>query len=300
MSNIKPLLKRVCAYMIDLFIVLIISSLVSSIPFLNKNIDSYQETYEEYEEKYNEYADYYTLLEESYEDEEINEEEYLELIESTTYGEIITSKYEDTSISSSEYKEIVSSINEKFDDIASDYVYLLSKEGVSNSVITLVCTLLYFGVLQYFLNGKTLGKRLLKLQVVSNNDKKLNILNYLLRSLIVNDIFLNTVGIIFLLATSKTVYQHADNVISTVISLVEAVIIFLVLTREDKRGLHDLLFNTKVIETDMPEEPIKEEAEEKETTPIKETKSKSNLSSKSKSKKKIIDAEYKEKTNNKK
>jgi len=31
------------------------------------------------------------------------------------------------------------------------------------------------------------------------------------------------------------------------VSIVEAIIIFLVLTREDARGLHDLLFNTKVV-----------------------------------------------------
>lgn len=282
MKNIRPLMKRVGAYAIDLFIVLIIASFISNIPFLNKNMESYQKTYDEYEEKYNTYSEYLTLLEEKYQDEKITEEEYTELINSEEYKDLITSKYDDNKISQGEYKEIVESINNEFDKVVTDYVYILNKKGISNSIITLVCTLLYFGILQYFLKGQTIGKKLLKLKVVSASDKKINILNYILRSLIVNDILLNTISIIFLLLTSKKVYTQADNILSILISISEAVIIFLVLTREDQRGLHDLLFNTKVISTE--EETINEIKEESKIETIK-------------GKNKVIEAEFKEEVN---
>ena len=164
MKNLKPLMKRVCAYMIDLFIVMILASLVSSIPLLNKKMDKYQKTYSEYEDKYNIYSDYIKLLDEDYEDKEITEEEYNKLIENETYKEIIITKYEDSKITSGEYKKIVEKINSEFDLVAKDYTYILGKEGISNSIITLVCTLLYFGVAQYFLKGQTVGKKLLKLK----------------------------------------------------------------------------------------------------------------------------------------
>lgn len=279
MNNIKPLLKRVGAYVIDLFLVLIISSLLSSIPFLNANKEAYQKTYEEYEKEYNKYTDYLKLLEESYKDKSITEEEYSKLAESTEYQEIIAAEYEDNQISKDEYTEIVKNVNNKFDQIANDYIYILNKKGVSNSIITIVCTLLYFGILQYFLKGQTIGKKIIKLQVVSASDKKINIFNYLLRSLIVNDVLLNTISIIFLVFATKSIYTSANNIISMIISLVEALIIFLVLTREDRRGLHDLLFNTKVISTELS----KEKNIEKETIELK-----------TKPKKKIIDAEYTE------
>lgn len=278
MKNLKPLMKRVAAYMIDLVAVLVIASLVSSIPFLNKNMDSYQKTYGEYEEKYNEYAEYIKLLEESYKDEELTEEEYNKLIEKEIYKDIIISKYEDKKLSIKEYKEVITEINQEFDKIANDYVYKLNKKGVSNSIITLSCTLLYFGVIQYFLKGQTIGKKLLKLKVVSATDKKINILNYIFRTLIVNDVLLNGIGIVFLLVTSQKVYTSANNILGMLISVVEAIIIFLVMTREDNRGLHDLLFNTKVISTEKEEEEPKEIVTESKTT----------------SKKKVIDAEYKE------
>jgi len=254
MTNIRPLLKRVCAYSIDILLVLILASLISEIPVFKNKMDNYQKTYDEYEEKYNEYAEYLTLLEEKYEDSEITEEEYNELIIEEKYKEILTSKYEDNKISKGEYNQIIKEINENFDSIAKDYVYKLNKQGVSNSIITLSTTLLYFGIVQYFLKGQTLGKKLLKLKVVSVSNKKLNIINYILRSLIVNNILLNGIGVSLLLLTSKKVYLQADNILGILVSISEAVIIFLVLTREDQRGLHDLLFNTKVISIEEPKE----------------------------------------------
>lgn len=255
MKNLKPLIKRVCAYIVDLFIILILASLISSIPILNKQMKSYQKTYDEYTNKYNKYSEYLKLLEESYSDKEINEEEYNKLIELEQYQDIITSKYEDNKISKGEYKKIIEDINNQFDKTAEEYVYILNKKGISNSIITLVCTLLYFGIFQYLLKGQTIGKKLFKLKIVSASNKKLNILNYILRSLIVNDVLLNGIGIIFLVISSKKIYTQANNILGILISISEAIIIYLVLTREDQRGLHDLLFNTKVIST---EEPIEE------------------------------------------
>lgn len=278
MNNIRPLMKRVCAYIIDLFIVLLVASFLAKIPLLNKNIDNYQKIYEEYEEEYNIFSEYLNLLNQSYEDELITEEEYNELIKEDKYSEIIVSKYDDKEISKGEYKIITKELNQKFDDIAKDYVYILNKEGIYNSIITLVCTLLYFGVIQYFLKGQTIGKKLLKLKVVSSSDKKINILNYLLRSLIVNDVFLNTIGLIFLAFASKNIYQQATNTLQVLVSIIEAIIIFLVLTREDGRGLHDLLCHTKVISTDGRQEVQDEEKHNNQS--------------------KVIDVDYKEESSN--
>lgn len=247
MNNLTPLIKRVCAYMVDIFIVMILSVLISSIPFLRKNTQEYQNKYNEYEEKYTKINDFYQSLESSYEDNEINEEEYNELIKEETYNDLLTEKYEDNKISKGEYKEITNKINEDTTSLTNDYNYILGKIAISDSIITLVTTLLYFGILQYFLKGQTVGKRLLKLKVVSASNKKINILNYILRSLIINNVFLNAMGIIFLAYSSKSIYLKADSILSMLVSVLEAITIFLVMTREDKRGLHDLLFNTKVI-----------------------------------------------------
>lgn len=250
MENIKMFTRRVCAYIIDLFIVLLVSTIISNIPFINKDMKDYQKTYDEYEEKYNNYADYNQLLKDSYNDELIAEEEYQELIKNDLYKELIESKYDDQTISKEEYDNIVEETKTKFDSVAEDYVYLLSKKSVTSSLITLICVLLYFGVMQFFLKGETIGKKLFKLKVVSANDEKITVLNYLLRSLIVNEVLFNIISILSLVFATRAVYTKIDNVISILLSIVEGLIIFLVIYREDGRGLHDLLFNTKVISTE--------------------------------------------------
>lgn len=249
MKNIKPFMKRLCAYTIDIVVITTISSLIASLPFLNKEMKDYQETYKEYQEEYQIYMDYISLLEESFQDETISEEEYNKLQEETQYQDILSSKYDDTKITKGEYKEIVSKIHEEFEVKINDYSYKLNKKNTTNSIITLVCTLIYFGILQYFLNGQTIGKKILKLQVVSATNKKLNIITFILRSLIINDILLNSVGVTFLILASKSTYLSISNIVSIAISIVEALIVYFVISREDGRGLHDLLFNTKVIST---------------------------------------------------
>lgn len=287
MNNTKPLFKRVGAYLIDVTLVLIISSFIASFPVLNKEITKYQETYTEYETEYNKYTEIIDLLNASYGDNELSEEEYNKFSDSI-YKELLEEKYDDKILTKEEYQEIVKEINEDFDTVAKEYVYLLNKSSITNTVITLICTLLYFGVLQYFLKGQTIGKKILKIQVVSSTNKKLNIFTYILRSLIINDILLNTIGTIFLIVASKKVYTQVDSIIGTLISILEAVVIFMVITREDARGLHDVLFGTKVIS--LVKEPEEKALEVKETT---KTKKKSTTTKKTK--KKIVEAEYKEK-----
>ena len=233
--------------MLDIFIIMFLSVLITSIPFLRKNNTEYQNKYSEYEEKYTQINNYYEQLKSSYQDNTISTEEYDKLIKENSYAELLIEKYEDEKVSKGEYKEISNQIELASKELANDYNYILGKIAISDSIITILTTLLYFGIIQYLLKGQTIGKKILKLQVVSSTKKELNISNFILRTLIINNVLLNVTVIIFLATTSKSIYIKADSIISLLVSIVEAITIFLVMTRDDKRGLHDLLFGTKVI-----------------------------------------------------
>lgn len=246
--NLKPVIKRIGAYMIDIIIVLIIATSITNIPLINKHFEEYQTLYQEYQEKYQEYTNTTSLLNNSYQDKTLTKEEYDKLIENNTYKDIISKYYEDELLEEKEYNALKKEIDTTYKSLINDYSYNLQKKGIYNSIITLTTTLIYFGVIQYLLKGQTIGKKLLHLKVVSANDKKITILNYLLRSLIVNNVFLNGINLIFLNYFSKEVFTKCDSIISFLVSFVEALIIYLVLIRKDNRGLHDLACNTKVIE----------------------------------------------------
>ena len=157
---------------------------------------------------------------------------------SEQYQDLIESSKEDTSIvNTAEYRE-------KFMNLT----FQSNKNSVVTNVISMVGMLLYFGVIQYFWNGQTVGKKILKLKVVSNNEKdKLNIGDFILRSFILYGILYTLLLTVFVYVLSVKNYYYFSMIIGYMQLLTIAVISIMVLLRKDNRGLHDLLSKTKVI-----------------------------------------------------
>ncbi len=154
---------------------------------------------------------------------------------------------------------------EEFLKKSNDVVYTMNKESVDVTIVTLVLTISYFVVLQYFLNGQTIGKKVMKLQIISSGNKKLTMNNYLVRSLIINSVLMNLIGIITILFLNKNLYIKVNDIITYLFGTIYIVTFAMILFREDKRGLHDILANTKVIslenalDENKQEEIIKDE-----------------------------------------
>lgn len=216
----KIVIKRFVAYAIDILIVSLISSLITSNTLINKDYKKYIETYEEYEEIVDKYEVDKGALDDALEYEAITDDEYNIKLEK---------------------------LNETFDKDNVDYNYKLIKLSIVATIVSILVILLYFVVIQYYFNGQTLGKRIMKLRVVSNSFKKLNILNYLIRSLILNSVLINTLSIIMVLVLSKNSYLIYNEIIYVVNYLVETAIIFMMGFTKDNRGLQDYVANTKVI-----------------------------------------------------
>lgn len=176
-------------------------------------------------------------------------EEYTKLIEDANNGDIDTN--------SDEYKNQVIDLN-----------YKIAEYKVINSSISVVSLIVYFVIIQYFLKGQTIGKKILKLRVVSNKDKELNIGHYFVRSLILNNIIFSIILIVGVYLFGKNGYYNLSMVVSYLQLLVMSVIILMVVLRRDNRGLHDFVAGTKVISTEV----INNEVEVKEIPSKKEEK----------------------------
>ena len=196
------ILKRVMAFIIDTFIVLIIASVIAAIGFINPYKD-------EYENAYNEYTELVTMIQE-----------------------------EESSVDLETYE----------DDLITGY-YNVNKYNVVRSGISIVCTLLYFGVLQFAMKGQTLGKKIMKIRVVANrDDKKLNVGNYLIRSVILNNIVFSILFIVGIYLLDASGYYSFSSIVSYLRMLVLTIIMLMVVLRKDFRGLHDFAAGTKVID----------------------------------------------------
>lgn len=138
---------------------------------------------------------------------------------------------------------------EEYNEAAIPISYDLYRLSTPTVIISIVCYLLYFGVLPFFCNGQTIGKRLFQIKVVSNNDKELKLVNYLLRALILGNILISVLStiVVFVFDVNNfyLIYQNL-NFVGYIINYIS---LFMILVRQDNRGIHDFVAGTKVVFT---------------------------------------------------
>ncbi len=188
-------IKRIFAYLLDIFFVSLISSLIVMIPIFNYNAPAIQE-------KTNEMYD--SLL----------------------------------NTGSSDPDE----------DILIEKLYDLEKESSSLTVVTAFVTFIYFGVIAFINNGQTLGKMITKLRVVPVKDNKLNPGLYIIRTLLITSIIPQIINIASLSLMNANTWYNLTGIVSQVQEFFFLIILGFMIFRDDERGLHDIICQTKVIE----------------------------------------------------
>lgn len=170
------------------------------------------------------------------------------------YNEVVQKSTEDEK---NDYKDEIIELN-----------YEVYKYRTYSSMFSAAALILYFGVLPLVMNGQTLGKKIMKLRVVSNNEKKLNFWKYLIRIVILNNIWLSLINVGAVYVVSGVKFYYVTYVISMLSSLIYMLNLIMVMFRKDNRGLHDMVAGTKVIE--VSNDVVVESVEEVKKDGIKE------------------------------
>jgi len=113
------------------------------------------------------------------------------------------------------------------------------------SLTLLIIKALYFIIFQYINGGKTIGKAIFKIEMVSVK-KKLKLHQVLISSLIMCNILTQGITLLLLRTQSMNTFLKASNIISGIEMFILMTSIFLILMRKDGRGLHDLISGTLV------------------------------------------------------
>ena len=124
----------------------------------------------------------------------------------------------------------------------------MAKYSIVSAGITTLIIILYFVILQWLLDGQTLGKKLLNIKIVKNRDGKLNVFNYLIRCVILNAVWANIILLIGVCLLKQNAYYTLNYYLSNIRYIIELVILIMVFMNKDARGLHDIIANTKVID----------------------------------------------------
>lgn len=243
------LFKRFLAYFIDMMVVLIIVQTITNIPFINKNLDKYNEVYNDYLETTNEYTSFRLDLVKKYEDKKLDEDEYEDLVkDNETYKSLVDKYYKDDKLISKNYDKLLKELDKDYNKNYKKIYYKLDKYSICYNISYLVVSLLYFVGFNMLTKGATLGKKLFRLRIVNNKDsnEKVSVLSYLLRALMLYQPIYYLARLVCISFMSSGNYYDVVNVIYSIHSYLEFAILTFMIVRLDGRGLHDLLSGTRV------------------------------------------------------
>ena len=128
-----------------------------------------------------------------------------------------------------------------------DIVHSLDKELFLNNLFNLVLMIGYFAVLPFYFNGQTLGKKIMKIKVIKD-DNELTMNDLIIRNIVINGFLFSLMGFAIIFLATSWIYFIIISILCFIELLLVIISIFMILYRQDKKGLHDLWCKTSVIE----------------------------------------------------
>ena len=128
--------------------------------------------------------------------------------------------------------------------------YSMEKELFLSSLIGVVINILYFVVYPLYNSGQSLGKKYMGIKVVSNDDNDVSSNQLVFRYLFINGIGSTIISLCMIFIVKDLGYMCVETILSFLQFVVAISSIFMVLYRNDKRSLPDLIAGTKVIEVE--------------------------------------------------
>jgi len=125
--------------------------------------------------------------------------------------------------------------------------YESQKDNYISYILELGITLAYFIGFQGLNKGQTLGKKLMKIQVVKDTDEEVEMKDIIIRTIpLYSIVSLLTLCILIKIINMNT-YNNIYNAITSVEAVFTLITMLFILYRKDKRGLHDIIAKTKVV-----------------------------------------------------
>ncbi len=122
---------------------------------------------------------------------------------------------------------------------------LARKNGIT-TLVSLFLSVFYFIAYQFNHNGQTLGKKLMKIRVVSINGQ-MTMNQMLVRALIVNSILMDMIILGFTIFATQDIYFYASIIFGEIQNLILIISVVMIIFSKKGRGLHDLISRCEVV-----------------------------------------------------
>lgn len=126
--------------------------------------------------------------------------------------------------------------------------YNMVKSSSNLMIIKVGLTLFYFSIIPYFTKGQTIGKKITKIRIVPNTGKELKPNSVFFRGIINSLVFIDIINLLILFLCKQSTWYNLTFFTSALSYTMYLIFMEFIIFRKDKRSLHDVLTNTKVIE----------------------------------------------------
>jgi len=142
-----------------------------------------------------------------------------------------------------------------FEAYAREYSLYLSsvdKENVIYNVTSVVIMLIYYVIVPVLFKA-TLGKYIMKLEIKHKDGKKLNLYNTFVRSCITEGMLYSLITVFLVQIVSSETYLINLIILGFIEFILVITSLFMILYKRDKRGLHDILSRSIVVDKEVKE-----------------------------------------------
>lgn len=119
------------------------------------------------------------------------------------------------------------------------------------NVINIVFILIYFIIVPYIFDGVTLGKKIFKIKIVRNDKESLTMTNLIIRNIIDTGIIYTLISLMLLYILNAKSYFIISLILSVIQIILLLINVIMIKKRKDKKGLDDIISNTKTIEVNL-------------------------------------------------
>ncbi len=113
------------------------------------------------------------------------------------------------------------------------------------TIFVIIIGILYFIVYQFY-TKQTLGKKLFKIKIEPNKGE-LTMNQMMFRGLIINSIIFSLIAFVFVIFSDANTYFVANMTLNSLYYLIIFISSVMIIFRRDRKGLHDVICDTKVV-----------------------------------------------------
>lgn len=127
-----------------------------------------------------------------------------------------------------------------------DSYYKLCRANGMISLLSIFIGVCYYIVFQLYQNGQTIGKKVMKIRIISD-DGDLFMNQMIFRSFLSNFILKDICVFLFMLFSGKYVFFYSAGLIEFIQYIMVFASVIMIMYRSDGCAIHDKLFHTRVI-----------------------------------------------------